>query len=150
MLAAVQSLAAQSARRTTSTKGFISAFAGRLKAMASTHELLTATRWRGADLAHIAAAELGGLAPGRRGGRGPDLVLTPRAARNAVSLALHELATNAVKYGALSVETGRVEVTWEVPPEGGFSLRWVERRPARDSAGASRLRIDAARPRHGP
>ncbi|HRD29846.1 MAG TPA: HWE histidine kinase domain-containing protein, partial [Caulobacter sp.] len=87
VLAAVQSLAAQSARRTTSMEGFLSAFAGRLKAMASAHELLTATRWRGASLAHIAAAELGGLAPGQARWEGPDLVLTPRAA-NAVSLAL--------------------------------------------------------------
>ena len=125
VLAAVQSLAAQSARRTTSTEGFMTAFAGRLKAMASAHELLTATRWRGASLTHIAAAELGGLAPGQARWEGPDLVLTPRAA-NAVSLALHELATNAVKYGALSVEAGRVEVIWERTPEGGFTLHWVE------------------------
>lgn len=125
VLAAVQSLAAQSARRTTSTEGFLSAFAGRLKAMASAHELLTATRWRGASLAHIAAAELGGLAPGQARWEGPDLTLTPRAA-NAVSLALHELATNAVKYGALSVETGRVEVSWNSTPTGGFTLRWAE------------------------
>ncbi|MDO8298000.1 MAG: HWE histidine kinase domain-containing protein [Caulobacter sp.] len=125
VLAAVQSLAAQSARRTTSTDGFLSAFAGRLKAMASAHELLTATRWRGASLGHIAAAELGGLAPGQARWEGPDLILTPRAA-NAVSLALHELATNAVKYGALSVETGRVEVIWETTADGGFSVRWAE------------------------
>lgn len=125
VLAAVQSLATQSARRTTSTEGFLSAFAGRLKAMASAHELLTATRWRGAGLADIAAAELGGLAPGQARWEGPELILTPRAA-NAISLALHELATNAVKYGALSVETGRVEVTWESGPEGGFTLRWAE------------------------
>ncbi len=125
VLAAVQSLAAQSARRTTSTEGFLAAFAGRLKAMASAHELLTATRWRGASLAHIAAAELGGLAPGQARWEGPDLILTPRAA-NAISLALHELATNAVKYGALSVEAGRVEVTWERSADGGFSLCWVE------------------------
>ena len=125
VLAAVQSLAAQSARRTTSTEGFMAAFAGRLKAMASAHELLTATRWRGASLAHIAAAELGGLAPGQARWEGPDLILTPRAA-NAVSLALHELATNAVKYGALSVEAGRVEVSWERPAEGGFTLLWTE------------------------
>lgn len=125
VLAAVQALATQSARRTTSTEGFITAFSGRLRALASAHELLTATRWRGASLAHIAAAELGGLAPGQARWEGPDLVLTPRAA-NAVSLALHELATNAVKYGALSIETGRVEVTWESTGEGGFTLRWVE------------------------
>lgn len=125
VLAAVQSLAAQSARRTASVEGFLSAFAGRLKAMASAHELLTATRWRGASLAHIAAAELGGLAPGQARWEGPDVTLTPRAA-NAVSLALHELATNAVKYGALSVERGRVEVIWTLRPEGGFRLRWEE------------------------
>lgn len=125
VLAAVQSLAAQSARRTTSTDGFLSAFAGRLKAMASAHELLTATRWRGASLAHIAAAELGGLAPGQARWEGPVMALTPRAA-NAASLALHELATNAVKYGALSVDSGRVEVRWTLSPGGGFTLDWVE------------------------
>ena len=125
VLAAVQSLAAQSARRTTSTEGFLSAFAGRLKAMASAHELLTATRWRGASLAHIAAAELGGLAHGQARWEGPDVTLTARAA-NAISLALHELATNAVKYGALSVESGRVEVTWTHTAGAGFTLRWVE------------------------
>ncbi|MES2034301.1 MAG: HWE histidine kinase domain-containing protein [Pseudomonadota bacterium] len=125
VLAAVQSLATQSARRTTSTDGFLAAFAGRLKAMASAHELLTATRWRGAALTHIAAAELGGLAPGQARWEGPEIALTPRAA-NAVSLALHELATNAVKYGALSVESGRVALTWSEPPEGGFVMRWVE------------------------
>ncbi|ATQ40950.1 HWE histidine kinase domain-containing protein [Caulobacter mirabilis] len=126
VLAAVQALATQSARRTRSTDGFLSAFSGRLKAMASAHELLTATRWRGAGLTHIATAELGGLAPGQARWSGPELILTPRAA-NAVSLALHELATNAVKYGALSSESGRVEVAWGRTPDGGFRLDWTER-----------------------
>lgn len=125
VLAAVQSLAAQSARKTSSTEGFLAAFAGRLKAMASAHELLTATRWRGASLAHIAAAELGGLAPGQARWEGPDITLRPRAA-NATSLALHELATNAVKYGALSTEAGRIEVRWTQSPDGGFVLDWSE------------------------
>ncbi len=125
VLAAVQSLAAQSARKTASTEGFLAAFAGRLNAMASAHELLTATRWRGASLAHIAAAELGGLAPGQARWEGPDITLRPRAA-NAASLALHELATNAVKYGALSMETGRIEVRWAQTPDGGFQLDWTE------------------------
>ncbi len=126
VLAAVQALATQSARRTRSTDGFLSAFSGRLKAMASAHELLTATRWRGAGLTHIATAELGGLAPGQARWSGPELILTPRAA-NAVSLALHELATNAVKYGALSSENGRVEVVWSRTADGGFRLDWTER-----------------------
>ena len=125
VLAAVQSLAAQSARKTTSTEGFLGAFAGRLKAMASAHELLTATRWRGASLAHIAAAELGGLAPGQARWEGPEITLKPRAA-NAASLALHELATNAVKYGALSTESGRIEVQWSRAADGGFVIEWSE------------------------
>ena len=125
VLAAVQSLAAQSARKTTSIEGFLAAFSGRLKAMASAHELLTATRWRGASLAHIAAAELGGLAPGQARWEGPEITLKPRAA-NAASLALHELATNAVKYGALSTESGRIEVRWSHTADGGFVLDWSE------------------------
>lgn len=125
VLAAVQSLAAQSARKTTSTEGFMTAFAGRLKAMASAHELLTATRWRGASLAHIAAAELGGLAPGQARWEGPEITLKPRAA-NAASLALHELATNAVKYGALSTESGRIELAWSRTADGGFVIEWSE------------------------
>ena len=125
VLAAVQSLAAQSARKTTSLDAFLKTFAGRLKAMASAHELLTATRWRGAALGNIAAAELGGLAPGQARWEGPEIFLSPRAA-NALSLALHELATNAVKFGALSVDSGRVTVTWRESQDGGFVLDWIE------------------------
>lgn len=124
-LSAVQALASQTARRTTSVEGFLSTFAGRLKAMASAHDLLTTTRWRGASLADVVAAELGGLAPGQTRLQGPDILLSQHAA-NIVSLALHELATNAVKYGALSVESGLVEVIWKPRRGGGFSLRWTE------------------------
>ena len=126
VLASVQSLAAQSARKTTSLDAFLKTFAGRLDAMASAHTLLTATRWRGAEINNIAAAELGGLAPGQARWSGPEIVLNPRAT-NSLTLALHELATNAVKYGALSTDTGRVEVTWKARPAGGFDLTWVER-----------------------
>lgn len=126
VLASVQSLAAQSARRTTSLDAFLKTFAGRLDAMASAHTLLTATRWRGAEIGNVAAAELGGLAPGQARWSGPEVVLNPRAT-NALTLALHELATNAVKFGALSAETGRVEVAWTCRPEGGFRLCWTER-----------------------
>lgn len=98
VLAAVQSLAQQTAKRTATLDAFLQAFTGRLKAMASANELLTAARWRGAAIDHLAAAELGALAPGQTSWDGPELFLTPRAA-NALSLALHELATNAVKFG---------------------------------------------------
>jgi two-component sensor histidine kinase len=125
VLAAVQSLALQSARRAASLEGFLKTFTGRLKSMASAHQLLTATRWRGAGMRNLAAAELGGLAPGQTRWDGPDFMLTPRAA-NAMSLALHELATNAIKFGALSIESGRVEVHWRGRPDGGLTLEWTE------------------------
>ena len=125
VLAAVQSLAAQSARKAASLEGFLKTFTGRLKSMASAHQLLTATRWRGAGMHNIAAAELGGLAPGQTRWSGPDVLLTPRGA-NAMSLALHELATNAVKFGSLSTEVGRVEVTWRRTEACGLELQWLE------------------------
>jgi len=126
VLASVQCLAAQSARKTVSLEAFLKTLAGRLEAMAAAHALLTATRWRGAEIGDIAAAELGGLASGRALWSGPEMVLSPRAT-NTLTLALHELATNAVKYGALSSEAGRVEVSWRALSRGGFELEWVER-----------------------
>jgi len=125
VLSAVQSVAAQSARKALSMEAFLKTFSGRLKSMASAHQLLTATRWRGASMSSIAAAELGGIAPGQTRWEGPDLLLSPRAAQ-AMSLALHELAINAVKFGALSVETGRVDVRWLSLPDGGLELQWTE------------------------
>jgi len=125
VLAAVQALATQTAKRTTSLDGFLQTFGGRLKAMASANELLTAARWRGAAIDHLAAAELAPLAPSQATWEGPELFLTPRAA-NALSLALHELATNAVKFGALSVDTGRVHLHWKSLSDGGFELEWTE------------------------
>ena len=125
VLAAVQALALQTAKRTTSLESFMQNFGGRLKAMASANELLTAARWRGAAIDHLAAAELSALALGQTHWEGPELFLTPRAA-NALSLGLHELATNAVKFGALSVDTGRVSVRWARTLDGGFELTWTE------------------------
>ncbi|NQE62471.1 HWE histidine kinase domain-containing protein [Caulobacter sp. RHG1] len=125
LLAVVQSVAAQSARKSASLDVFLKTFAGRLKSMSSAHDLLTAARWRGATLARIAAAELGGLSPTQTRWDGPEIFLTPRAA-SALSLALHELAVNAVRYGSLSSENGKVEVVWRRTPEGGFALEWLE------------------------
>lgn len=125
VLAAVQALAYQTAKRTTSLDAFLQNFSGRLKALGSANELLTAARWRGAAVDHVAAAELGALAPGQTSWEGPELFLTPRAT-NALALALHELATNAVKFGALSVDTGHVDLRWKLLPNGGFELIWTE------------------------
>jgi len=144
VLSTVQALAVQTAKRTTSLDNFLQTFGGRLKAMASANELLTAARWRGAAIDHLVAAELGALAPGQARREGPELFLTPRAA-NALSLALHELATNAVKYGALSVDAGRVDVRWTRSGDGGFELFWTEiggpsvSQPARHGFGSTLL-----------
>jgi len=144
VLAAVQALAQQTAKRTTSLDAFLQTFSGRLKAMASANELLTAARWRGAAIDHLAAAELGAIAPGQTSWDGPELFLTPRAA-NALSLALHELATNAVKFGALSVESGHVSLKWTATKDGGFEATWVEsggptvQVPAREGFGTTLL-----------
>ena len=125
VLAAVQSLAAQSARRTMSLELFLKTFFGWLQAMAAAHTLLTATRWRGVDISHVAAAELGGLAQGQARWSGPEIVLSPRAT-HALTLALHELGANAVKYGALSTDAGRIDVRWRALESGGFELEWIE------------------------
>lgn len=125
VLASVQSLAAQSARRTVSLDAFLKTFGGRLEAMAAAHTLLTTTRWRGADIGHIAAAELGGLALGQARWGGPEIVLNPRAT-NALTLALHELGSNAIKFGALSTDAGRVDVRWRSESDGGFTVTWTE------------------------
>jgi two-component sensor histidine kinase len=154
VLAAVQALAFQTAKRTRSLDSFLTTFAGRLKAMGSANELLTAARWRGAAVDHLCAAELGGVAPGQTRWEGPELFLTPRAA-NALSLALHELATNALKYGALSTETGRVEVRWRRIPAGGFELMWTEtggplvRPPTRQGFGTTLLQQVTGRELNG-
>ncbi len=155
LLASVQSLVSQTARRTASLDAFLKLFGGRLRAMASAHDLLAATRWAGANMADVAAAAMGGLAAGQTRWDGPDLQLTPRTA-NALSLALNELAANALKFGALSVDEGRVELIWRRTPDGGFALEWLETggpaavRPARRGFGLTLLEEVTPRDLGGP
>jgi len=126
VLAAVHALAIQTARRTTSLDGFLQSFGGRLKAIGSANELLTAARWRGAAIEHLVGAALGALAPGQASWEGPDIFLTPRAA-NALAMGLYELLSNAAKFGALSVENGRITVRWQWRADsGGFDMIWTE------------------------
>ena len=87
---------------------------GRINALAKVHALFVQSRWAGAELSRIAEQE---LAPYLREGEmraridGPDLLLVPNTAQ-VVAVILHELSTNAAKYGSLSVPEGQVEVTW--------------------------------------
>jgi CheY-like chemotaxis protein len=100
---------------------------GRIHALSTAHKLLATARWEGADLQRLVGEE---LAPyrGRDSARveisGPSTMLGPAVAQT-IALALHELVTNAAKYGALSVDGGRVKVGWEVSPQQ-VTLRWLE------------------------
>ena len=101
---------------------------GRIQALANVNRLFVETRWMGADLGSLVEQE---LAPYRRkeGGRvrieGANHLLEPGAAQ-AVAVTIHELATNAAKYGALSSSDGRVEITWALDADGKLVLRWTE------------------------
>jgi two-component sensor histidine kinase len=119
---------------------------GRVHALARAHQLLAETRWTGAQMRRLVEEELlpfilGDAAP-RVSITGPDVRL-PAATAQAVAMALHELATNAVKHGALSVETGRVKVVWTAEAGGPLRLRWEEfagppvRPPTRQGLGMS-------------
>lgn len=126
-LATVQSLARQTAHAAVTTGDFTAAFEGRLLALARAHDLLTREDWRGAAVTDVARAALAAhLASGRVSLTGPALRVGPREAV-ALAMALGELATNAVKHGALSAEGGRAAVSWRTDAErGGGVLAWEE------------------------
>jgi PAS domain S-box-containing protein len=111
--------------RAETTPEFITAVEGRIQALAATHSLLSATRWEGANLRQIVDEE---LAPYRADDRavadGPPAMLLPATAQS-MALALHELATNAAKYGALSTAAGRLRLHWWVGKEA-LELEWTE------------------------
>jgi PAS domain S-box-containing protein len=101
------------------------AIEGRLHALANVHSLFIGTRWVGAELSAIAEQELAPYS-GRVRIDGARTLLTPDTAQ-AVAMVLHELATNAVKYGALSNGDGQIDLSWESPEGGPLTLRWHER-----------------------
>ncbi len=107
---------------------FKKAIEGRIQALANVHRLFVELRWAGAELHDLVSEE---LAPYRRGDgtrisiEGPKLLLEPNAAQT-MAVVCHELATNAAKYGALSVGDGRVVVTWNSTPDGRLVLCWNE------------------------
>ena len=144
-LAVVQSIVRLT--RATSVDSYVAAVEGRVKALARAHALLSETRWHGADLGALAAEE---LAPYRVAETdkveigGPNVSLLPHMAQG-LALALHELATNAAKHGALSSMAGKVRLTWELRPDL-LVLRWIETggpriaRPAARSFGLKVIR----------
>ncbi|HXD45732.1 MAG TPA: PAS domain S-box protein [Pseudolabrys sp.] len=130
-LATVQSLAAQTARAAPSPPLFRERFEGRLAALSKAHDQLTMRHWENAELRALLTASLApyaGASSNRIVLRGEDLVLRPRAVLT-LAMAFHELTTNAAKYGALSVPSGRVEIVWRPEEENGrivLRIGWYE------------------------
>ncbi len=146
MLAMVQAIAAQTLKG-IEDQGPVGAFRERLLALSEAHDVLLQTSWAKAPLGDVVEGVLGRSGQMRRiGVSGPALTLGPRATLS-FSLLLHELATNAAKYGALSVEAGRVDVAWRVDPgTGELVFSWEEsggppaREPARRGFGSRLIR----------
>jgi len=168
ILAIVQSVAGQTLRSSTSVENFADAFSGRLKALAVAHDILTQTRWIGIGLSELLIAV---LAPYRSADEtrvsvcGPAILLPARAVVP-LSMALHELTTNAAKYGALSTPRGKIEITWqvsggddksvelvwrelggprvEVGESGGFGTKLIDRVVSHDLDGKTEIDCDPA------
>jgi two-component sensor histidine kinase len=104
------------------------AIKGRIQALANVHELFVQSRWAGAELHNLVTQE---LSPYCRDGEtrarieGPNLLLAPNTAQT-MAVALHELATNAAKYGALSGPNGKIQVEWSSAADRRIVLRWTE------------------------
>jgi PAS domain S-box-containing protein len=149
VLAVVQALV--SLTQATTKEEFIAAVRGRVSALGRAHSLLAENRWEGGDIRQIVVDE---TAPYHKPGQilvtGPALVLAPHAVQP-LSLLIHEMATNAVKYGALSVGKGRVEIAWRVLPDQSLELSWTEhggpsvKEPASRGFGSTLVREVATR-----
>ncbi|AEM42568.1 hypothetical protein KvSKV_14860 (plasmid) [Ketogulonicigenium vulgare] len=125
-LAVVQSVATQSLHRVD--RPALDGFLGRLQALASAHDQLVQGHWLDASidvLIHAVTAPYQDEGPSRVQINGPDLKLNPKAAQS-LTLALHEMATNAAKYGALSVPAGQVAVSWDYTGHDHIALTWAE------------------------
>jgi two-component sensor histidine kinase len=126
MLSLVQAIARQTAAR--EPEDFVGRFTERIQALSANQDLLVRNEWQGVDVEDLVRAQLAHFADlvgSRIAMHGPKLRLNAAAAQ-AIGLALHELATNAGKYGALSTDRGRVDVCWGTDRDT-FTISWTER-----------------------
>jgi PAS domain S-box-containing protein len=162
-LAIVQSLTHQTFRPGHPPEESIKAFEGRLQALAGAHNLLTRENWEAASIADVVGAALDPFCSGERCRiSGPPVRVPPQTAVS-LALAMHELGTNASKYGALSSEEGRIAVEWQrrdqqlwiewreeagprvaAPTRQGFGTRMLSRALARELGGTVTLTYDPA------
>jgi two-component sensor histidine kinase len=150
-LAVVQGLASQTFRNVTGSDGSLEKLHGRIRALAEANDILRDGRWEECKLPELAIRALEPFnARGAIHLRGPACTL-PEESCVPLVLAFHELATNAVKYGALSANDGSIDVSWDVtdPVQGKVTIRWQERdgpivqTPVRKGLGSKLLRAQA-------
>ncbi len=125
-LANVQAIATQTLRTGTDLASFGTTFLGRLQSLASAHAILSDATWSGAAIGELVRDQMqpGTLDAGRVEISGPDILLPPATALR-LALIVHELCTNANKYGAFADATGRLRLAWSRRPDG-VDLRWEE------------------------
>jgi PAS domain S-box-containing protein len=124
-LATISAVASQTRHESRSVASFAEALDARILSMAATHELLSSGRWQGISLAEVVRRELAPYATRDNTEiNGPDILLKSETGQ-AMAMVLHELTTNAAKYGALSTENGRVSIRWDQRPTGHSASRLV-------------------------
>ena len=128
MLATVSVVASRTRDTSRSMDAFVAALDGRIKSMATTHELLSHRQWQGLPLRELVRRELAPYATGSNTDiDGPEVILIAEAGQ-VMAMVLHELVTNAAKYGALSTKYGRVSIRWRWQLNGSYELAfcWQE------------------------
>lgn len=130
-LATVQSIAKQTMRAAPNLDSASKDLEGRIIALSKAHNLLSQTAWDSTTICDLIDHEFARFDRSRITAGGPDVLLNPRASI-AMAMVLHELATNAAKYGALSGDSGHLDVAWQVTPDGELRIEWREtsERPA--------------------
>ena len=154
VMAVLQSVAELSARRAGTLEDFLVAFRSRVGALVAAHQLLVDSGWRGVDLPELARAVLEPQLGDRLGLDIGSVSIDPSTA-NMLALVFHELATNALKYGALSVPAGRVSVAGRLEDDARLRLEWRERggppprEPEHEGFGLAMIRRVVTRQHHG-
>jgi two-component sensor histidine kinase len=128
-LASIQALVQQTRVGAGSIEDFASGLERRIRAMSHAHDLMSETRWKGASVRALVEEEMAPFRSERNCNlriSGDDVMLSPKAALP-FTLVVHELTTNAAKYGALSTPAGTVDIRWSLKEDGALVLNWMER-----------------------